>query len=82
MKTILGWAINRPLGRNGTSRCFANFVRFDPALNDQFKRFCDIEFNDIATDSKLEMSVEDYRTFGIMERSAQLKEGHYEIALP
>ena len=81
VKTILGRTINGPLGRNGTSRCFANFVRSDTALNDQFKRFCVMEFNDIATDSKLEMSVEDSRALGIIEGSAQLKEGYYEIAL-
>ena len=39
-----------------------------------------MEFNDIPTDSKLEMSVKDSRALGIMEGSEQLKEGHYEIA--
>ncbi len=38
-------------------------------------KFCDMEFNDAAVESKLEMSVEDSRALGIMEGSAQLKKG-------
>lgn len=53
--------------------------RSDPDLDDQFKKFCDMEFNEVATDSKLEMSVEDLRALGIMEGSVKLKNGHYEI---
>lgn len=56
--------------------------RSDPDLDDQFKKFCDMEFNEVATDSKLEMSVEDLRALGIMEGSVKLKNGHYEISLP
>ncbi len=82
VKTILGWTINGPLGRNRTSRRCTNFIRSDPGLDDQFKKFCDMEFNDAAVESRLEMSVEDSRALGIMEGSAQLKNGHYEISLP
>ena len=41
-----------------------------------------MEFNDIAAGSNLEMSVEDLHAVGIMEGSAQLKDGHYKVALP
>ena len=82
MKTIFGWTINGPLGRNGLSRRCANFRRSDPGLDDQFKRFCNMEFNDVAVGSNLEMSVEDLRALGIMEGLVQLKDGHYEVALP
>ena len=59
VKTILGWTINGPLVKNGTFRHCANFIRSYPDLDDQFKKFCDMEFNEVAADSKLEMPVED-----------------------
>ncbi len=82
--------INGPLGKNGTlyKRCNArtercrNFIQSDPRLDDQFKKFCNMEFNDASIEGKLEMSVEDSQALGIMEGSAQLKNGHYEISLP
>ena len=82
MKTIFGWMINGPLGQNRLSCRCANLIRSDPGLDDQFKRFCNMEFNDVAAGSNLEMSVEDLRALGIMEGSAQLKDGHYEVVLP
>ena len=41
-----------------------------------------MEFNDAFFDNKREMSLDDKRALEIMETSAVLKEGHYEIALP
>ena len=79
VKTMLGWTVNGPLGRNGSSSCCIYFIRSDPELGNQFKKFCDMEFSDAAVESKLEMSVEDSRALGIMEGWAQLKNGHYEI---
>jgi hypothetical protein len=76
VETILGWMINCPLKRNETGRSCANFIRCEADLDDQFKKFCDMEFN------KLEMSFEDQCALGIMEGSAQLKNGHYQISLP
>ena len=79
VKTMLGWTVNGPLGRNGSSSCCIYFIRSDPELDNQFKKFCDMEFSDAGIESKLEMSVEDSRALGIMEGWAQLKNGHYEI---
>ena len=65
VKMIVGWTINGPLVKNGTFRRCANFIRSDPDLDDQFKKFCDMEFNEIAADSKFEMSVEDLHALGL-----------------
>ena len=81
-RTLLGWAINGPLGRTGQATRTTNFVRTDAALDHQFQRFCNMEFNDSLLGSERAPSLEDRRALTIMETSAVLKEGHYEIALP
>ena len=81
-KTLLGWAINGPLGRNGSAKRTSNFIRADTALDQQFQRFCNTEFNDSLLDNERAMSLEDKRALNIMESTAILKEGHYEIAMP
>ena len=81
-KTLLGWAINGPLGRNGNAKRTSNFIRADTALDQQFQRFCNMEFNDSLLDNERAMSLEDKRALNIMESTAVLKEGHYEIAMP
>ncbi|XP_068726426.1 uncharacterized protein [Montipora capricornis] len=81
-KTLLGWAINCPLGRNGSAKRTSNFIRADTALDQQFQRFCNMEFNDSLLDNERAMSLEDKRALNIMESPAVLKTGHYEIAMP
>ena len=80
VRTILGWMINGPLGRNEIARRCANLIRSDHGLDKQFRNYCDMEFNDSSFDNQLAMSVEDSRALGMMEGSAQLKDGHYEVA--
>ena len=80
IRTILSWTINGPLGRNETTRPCANFIRSDHGLNEQFQKFCDMEFNDSVFDSRLKMFVEDSRALRMME--VQLKNRHYQVALP
>ena len=82
VRTIFGWTINGPLGRNARTGSHANFIRSDHGLNQQFQKFCNMEFNDTFIDNKFEMSIEDARALEMMESSIQLKSGHYEIALP
>ena len=81
-RTLFGWAINGPLGRNGNATRTTNFIRRDAELDHMFQRFCNMEFSDSLLDSKREISLDDKRALEIMESSAVLKEGHYEIALP
>lgn len=83
VRTSLGWTINGPLGREKKQTRTTNRIHSDVRLNEQFQRFCDIEFNDLNHhDDTLAMSQEDRRALDIMNRTATLKDGHYEIALP
>ena len=81
-RTVLGWVLNGPLGRRTSQARTANFVEADVELNQQFERFCDLEFNDSIYDPKTSMSQNDKRALNVMESTAKLTNGHYEIALP
>ena len=82
-RTIFGWVVNGPLGRARSSPSHtANFVNADLELNEQFQKYCDMEFNDSVYSNKSSMSSNDRRALDIMKATAQLKDGHYEIALP
>ena len=80
-KTLLGWASNGPLGRNGSAKRTSNFIRADTALDQRFQRFCNMEFNDSLLDNERATSLEGKRALNIMASTAVLK-GHYEIAMP
>lgn len=82
-RTVFGWVVNGPLGR---SHSFAartsNLIKADVELNEQFRNYCNLEFNDTLYGSKPSMSQEDKRALDIMNETARLENGHYEIALP
>jgi len=48
----------------------------------QLERFWKIENCGVIPDSNSSMSVEDKKALAIMETSAKIMDGHYEIALP
>lgn len=79
---LLGWLINGQLGRNGSAKHTSNIIRADTALDQQFQRFCNMEFNDSLLDTERVMSPKEKRALNIMESTAVLKEGHYQIAMP
>ena len=81
-QTVLGWVLNAPLGRKEAKVPTANFVQADKTLDQQFERFCNLEFNDSVYDAKLTMSQNDRKALRIMEESVTIQNGHYEIALP
>ena len=60
-RTLLGWAINGPLGRNGNATRTTNFIRRDAELDHMFQRFCNMGFNDSLLDNKKEMSLDNKR---------------------
>ena len=83
VRTMLGWVINGPLGHaESTHTHKANLIRSDVALDEQFREFCSQEFSDSLVSTAKQISQEDRKALQIMEESAQLKGGHYEIALP
>ncbi|XP_044182749.1 uncharacterized protein LOC114952001 [Acropora millepora] len=82
-RTILGWVVNGPLGRiHSSAPATANFIRADAELTEQFRSYCNMEFNDSVYSNDISMSSNDKRALEIMSQTAVLKEGHYEIALP
>eukprot|EP00794_Sanderia_malayensis_P013533 gene13533-14941_t len=81
-RTDLGWVINGPLMRSGDSHHTANLIKTDVDLSMQFKKYCELDFNDSSYNSKAVMSQEDKRALDNMKSSIQLKDGHYEISLP
>ena len=81
-RTVFGWVLNGPLGRKGNQTHTGNFIQANAELSRQFERFCNQEFNDSSYDSKTSMSQNDRKALEIMQGTATMKNGHYEIALP
>ena len=82
VRTLLGWTINGPLGRPSKSSRTANRIQSHAVLDQQFVRFCEMEFNGSQFSIEKGLSQDDKRALAIMEESAELRGGHYEIALP
>ena len=79
VKTLLGWAINGPLGRStSTRRVTANFTQLDQ----QFRDYCNREFDDSVISVKNEMSQDDKRAVNIMNKTSHIEDDHYVISLP
>jgi aromatic ring-cleaving dioxygenase len=56
--------------------------RGDTDLKRQIEQMFQMDFNETHATSATEMSVEDRKALSIMENSAKLVDGHYQIALP
>ena len=82
VRTLLGWTINGQLGRPSKSSRTTNRIQSHAVLDQQFVRFCEMEFNDSQCSIQKGMSQDDKRALALMEESAELRDGHYEIALP
>ena len=82
VRTLLGWTINDPLGRPSKSRRSTNRIQSHAVLDQQYARFCNMEFNHSQFSIEKGISQVYKRAIAIMEESAELCDGHYEIALP
>lgn len=82
VKTLLGWTVNGPLGRKGKQNSSTNRIHADVQLDEQFRRYCDMEFNAMKLRDEWTMSQEDIKALSQIKESARMVEGHYEIALP
>ena len=51
-------------------------------LSSQLRRMHDAEFSECLASSKLAMSDEDRRALAVLENSARLVDGHYQLTLP
>ena len=75
-RTVFGWVINGPLGRDEGNLATANFIdssEQSDSLNKQFENYCNLEFNDSTYESKLSLSQNDRRALEIMEKNCQVK---------
>jgi hypothetical protein len=83
-RTIFGWIINSPLGTSSNGKQYtANYIKTeDASLEEQFQNYCNTEFNELNKTSKPSLLQEDKRALDIMNDISELKNGHYEIALP
>ena len=81
-RTIFRWVVNGPLGRKESKVPTANFIDTSAKLSKQFEDFCNLEFNDSSYEPQASMSQNDRKALHIMDGSANLSNGHYEIALP
>ncbi|KAI2646661.1 NEDD4 family-interacting protein 2 [Labeo rohita] len=86
VKTLLGWVINGSVqgcndGVTGCPSVHANRTvvdRIEELLTSQYN----YDFNKRSATEQEEMSREEKRFLDIMERSAQLENGHYKLQLP
>ncbi|XP_028407167.1 uncharacterized protein LOC114529553 [Dendronephthya gigantea] len=81
-KTLFGWVLNGPLGREDVDVPTANPVQADSTLEQRFEEFCNMEFNDVNRELESTMSQNDKKALNIMEGSVKLVNGHYEIGMP
>ncbi|XP_028404802.1 uncharacterized protein LOC114527367 [Dendronephthya gigantea] len=83
VKTLLGWTLMGPARTEEPEKFHVHFInREDNNLQDQLERMFQMEFSETDAISTTEMSMEDRKALSIMESSAKLVNGHYQIALP
>ena len=74
VKTPLGWTVYGPIGELADDPVHVDFTHTERMYNE--------EFDDINTALEEGMSVEDRKAKEIMDQSATLVNGHYQIKLP
>ena len=83
VRTPLGWTVFGPIGESTTDHIRLNFSRTDQeSLNAQMERMYNEEFTEANADAERGLSIEDRRARKIMDQSATLVNGHYQLKLP
>ena len=84
VRTPLGWTLIGRLNRSSVAKeAQVNYIRGShEMLSSQLRRMYDAEFSERLASSKLAMSGEDRRALAILENSARLVDGHYQLSLP
>ena len=89
IRSPLGWTLIGPTDRAENKSFHVNFVRLtevtkkdDDRLMHQIEQFWKIENYGLSPNSKESMSLEDKRALAVMENSATMVDGHYQVALP
>lgn len=85
-RTTLGWTINGPLGivhTESRKHATAHFVGVERSLEDQVKKFWNLEDYESLVSNKNGMSVEDHQAIEIWEQSIERdNRGHYSLDIP
>ncbi|XP_071491771.1 uncharacterized protein [Diadema antillarum] len=84
VRTPLGWTLFGPTSSQQRSQHVSvNFTQLQPdPLQNQLKQFWEADHGAYLLDNKVGDSVEDKRALSMMQNSAMLSDGHYEIGLP
>ena len=79
----VGWAVNRPLvPYPHYSRTSSFFVKANTELHRMVQDFYNRDFSESIADNHTELSQEERLFIESVKKSVELKNGHYEIALP
>ena len=82
-RTRVGWAVNGPLVPYlHCSRPSSPFVKADTELHRMVQDFYNRDFSESIADNHTELSQEERLFIESVKKSVELKNGHYEIALP
>ena len=83
-RTLLGWTLIGPLEHSKSSEVHVNFISGGQEMisSQLLKRLYDADFNESLSSVKQAMSIEDQRALAILESSACLRNGHYQLPLP
>ena len=68
--------------RTTKHKAILSFIETDVGLECQLKKFWKLDTSESLHDDTKEMSVKDKQAIAIWEESIQLKDGHYELAIP
>ena len=85
VKTKFGWTLNGPLGRYGKERKQCYLIpscENDDMLEKQFKQYINRDFCESTAYSCKAMSMEDKKALAVLEDTAKLVDGHYQLAIP
>ena len=85
VKTKFGWTLNGPMGQISAKgkHCYKLNVSYnDDDLSEQLRQYFNRDFNESIADEQKMMSLEDRRALSVFQGSAQIVDGHYQIAIP
>ena len=84
IKTVLGWAVNGPLGRcNAEQQVANNFICTDTNLEQQVERFWKLDSVPESDKAEMYQSANDKKAISIWHETIRHREdSHYEVAIP
>ena len=84
IRSCLGWAVRGPLeAESETKTATVHYQRVnDEVLQQQLERMWNTDFNEVTSDNKYSMSVEDKQARRTMESTISYEDGHYKLGLP